>query len=101
MNGNKVSLIDQHAADQRVASAVLGAPAFLSGLTEAEMAIVHQRVEQHVSPEFANARDAMRKALTEAEQGWQRAQDVIGQRADLTRGADGSWSHPADAGAAA
>ena len=56
MNGNKVSFIDQHAADQRVASAVLGAPAFLSGLTEAELAIVHQRVEQHVSPEVANAK---------------------------------------------
>jgi hypothetical protein len=46
------------------------------------------KIEQHVSPEIPQARDATRKALKEAEHGWQRAIDKIAERASLTKGLD-------------
>ncbi len=70
--------------DPRVASAVLGAPAFLSGLTDAEVAVVQNKIEQHMAPEVAEARDATLNAMKEAEHGWQRAIEKIGERAGLS-----------------
>jgi hypothetical protein len=74
----------------------LGTP-FLSGLTDADVAFVQTRTEQHLAPEVVKARDATLKAMQEVEAGWQRAPDLIGQRAGLTKGPDGSWSEPTDA----
>ena len=75
-------------------SLIHSAPPFLSGLTVADVAFVQTKVEQHVAPEIAKARDATLKAMKEAEQGWQRAVDKIGERAGLTKGADGTWRDP-------
>lgn len=44
-----------------------------------ELAVAKRNVEQHI-------RDATRKALVEAEHGWQRAIDKIAERASLTKG---------------
>lgn len=46
------------------------------------------RDEQYVSPEIADARAATLKALKEAEAGWQRAIDLIDERAGLTKALD-------------
>ena len=48
-----------------------------------ELAVAKHNVEQHVSPEIAEARDATLKAMQEAEQGWRRAIDKIAERAGL------------------
>jgi hypothetical protein len=53
MKGRKIGFLEKHATDPRVASAILGAPPFLSGLTDAEVALVQPRIEQHVAPEIA------------------------------------------------
>jgi hypothetical protein len=53
-----------------------------------ELAVAKHNLEQHVSPEIAKSRDAALKAMKEAEQGWQRAIDKIGERASLTKGPD-------------
>ena len=53
-----------------------------------ELAVPKQNVEQHVSPEIAEAGDATLKAMKEAEQGWQRAMDKIAERVSLTKGPD-------------
>ena len=45
----------------------------------AEVAVAKHNIEQHV-------RDATRKALKEAEQGWQRAIDKIAERVSVTKG---------------
>jgi hypothetical protein len=50
---------------------------------DAEFALVNDKVEQHVSPEIAEARVATLKAMKEAEQGWQKAIDKIAERAGL------------------
>jgi hypothetical protein len=64
-----------------------------------EVAMVRYKVEQHVPNEIIEAGERTAKALRELEQGWQRAQDVIGQRAGLRKGASGSWGEPANAAA--
>jgi hypothetical protein len=53
-----------------------------------ELAVAKHNVEQHVSPEIAEARDAALKAMREVERGWQRAEDKIAERASLTKGPD-------------
>ena len=53
-----------------------------------ELAVPKQNVEQHVSPEIAEARDATLKAMKKAEAGWQKAIDKIAERASLTKGPD-------------
>ena len=53
-----------------------------------ELAAAKHNVEQHVSPEIAEARDASLKAMKEAEQGWRRALDKIAERVSLTKGPD-------------
>ena len=73
------------------ALATLGSPPFLSGLTDTEVTFVKHKVEQHVSPEIAKARDATLKALEQAEVGWLTA---INKRAGLTKGPDGTWRDP-------
>jgi hypothetical protein len=91
---NRLGFLEKHATDPVVAGAVLGAPGFLSGLNENELAFVKKRVEQHVAPEIAGARDATLKAVEEAEKGWQRAMAKIGERAGVTKGPDGTWRDP-------
>jgi hypothetical protein len=56
-----------------------------------ELAVAKHNVEQHVSPEIAEARDATLKAMKEAEQGWGRAIDKIAERASLTKGPNTRW----------
>ena len=53
-----------------------------------ELAVARHNVELHVSPEIAEARDAILNAMKEAEQGWRRAIDKIAERASLTKGPD-------------
>jgi hypothetical protein len=53
-----------------------------------ELVVAKQKVEQHVSPEIAEARAATLKAMKEAEVGWQRAIDKIAERASLTKAPD-------------
>ena len=95
MKDGRMGFLEKNAADPVVASAILTAPSFLSGLSDVELAVVEHKVEQHVAPEIAGARDATLKALEQAEQGWQRAIDKIGERAGLTKGPEGRPSSPA------
>ena len=94
MTGNRLGFLEKHATNPVVAGAVLGAPGFLSGINETEVTFVKKRVEKHVSPEIAEARDTTLKAVEEAEKGWQRAIDKIAERAGVTKGPDGTWRDP-------
>ena len=69
MKDGRMGLLEKNATDPVVAAALLTAPPFLSGLSDAELALVKHKVEQHVSPEIAEARDATLKAMKEAEAG--------------------------------
>ena len=96
MKDGRMGFLEKNAADPMVAAAILTAPTFLSGLNDAELALVKHKVEQHVSPEIAEARDATLKAMKEAEQGWQKAIEKIAERAGLTKGPDGTWRDHSD-----
>ena len=88
--------LSQHwkGALDNVASAILTAPVFLSGLSEPELALVRHKVEQYLGPEIAEARDAALKPMKEAEAGWETAMRKIAERAGLTKGPDGTWRDP-------
>lgn len=94
MKGSKMDFLSKHAIDPRVAGAILGAPPFLSGLTDTEVGVVKSRIERYVAPEIVKEREVTLKALNEAEQGWQRAIEKIGERAGLIKKAEGSWLDP-------
>jgi hypothetical protein len=70
--------------------AVLTAPTASRWLARArvavELAVAKHNVEQHVSSEITEARDATLKAMKEAEAGWRKAIDKIAERASLTKG---------------
>jgi len=100
MKDKRLGFLEKHVTDPVVASAVLGAPGFSSGLNENEVTFVKKRVEQHVAPEIAEARDATVQAMKEADDGWQRAKDKIGERAGLNKGPDGTWIDPSRSQAA-
>ena len=84
MKEGRLAFLDKHAGDPVVASAVMSAPVFLSGLTDVEFAVVKRKVEQHfVSPEIIDARADTEKALADAEAGWARAQRLIEERGGI------------------
>src|SRR5262249_941611 len=86
MKNGRMGFLEKNAADPVIASAILTAPSFLSGLSDVELGLVKHKVEQHVSPEIAGARAATLKALEQAKAGWRRAQDAIGKRGGLVKG---------------
>jgi hypothetical protein len=84
MKEGRLPFLQKHAADPLVASSVLTAPAFLSGLSDAEVALVRHQVERALMPEeIAEAKADAEKALAEAEHGWQRHVEIIAERAGL------------------
>ena len=85
MKEGRMAFLEKSAADPVIASAILTAPYFLSGLSDAELAMLKHKVERHVSPAVVEQRDASTNAIREVEAGWQRAQDVIAQRAGLLK----------------
>jgi len=62
-------------------SAVLGAPAYVSNLTDAEAALLRSNLEKAAPPEVIEERDFVVKALAEIERGWRAARARIAQRA--------------------
>jgi hypothetical protein len=84
MKEGRLAFIDKHIAHPAVVSAVLTAPAFLSGLSDVELGVIRQKVEKRVlSAEVAEAKATTEKALLAAEKGWERAVDVIAERGGL------------------
>ena len=94
MKDGEWRFLEKNATDPVVASALLTAPPFLSGLSDAELAMVKHKVEQHLSPEIVEAKAVTAKAMKETENGWRLAVDKIGERAGLTKGPDGTWRDP-------
>jgi hypothetical protein len=90
MDTNRVGFIAQHATDPRVVQAVLGAPPFLSGLTDAEVGIVKAQVQKRVAPELAAAKAETLAALAQAEGGWRNAIAQINERGGLKKTHNGA-----------
>jgi hypothetical protein len=100
MKDGRMGFLEKNASDPVVAAALLTAPQFISGLSDSELALVKRKVEQHVSPKIAEARDATLKAMKETEAGWQSAIRKIAERAGLIKSRDGTWRDYSDSEAA-
>jgi hypothetical protein len=87
-SGDRLAFIDAHASE--VVDAVLSAPAFLSGLTPAELGIVKQRIAARTNPELAAAKAATVTALAETERGCRNAANQIRTRGGLEKPLDGA-----------
>ena len=88
-SGDRLAFINTHLGE--VAEAVLTAPAFLSGLSSAELNIVRQRVQARANPTIADAKAATIKALEQCEGGWRNAANQIRTRGGLEKSVvDGS-----------
>jgi hypothetical protein len=95
----RMSFLGRNGGDLTLISAALSAPAYLSGLSDPEVALLQKNLEQHAPPEVIKERDFVQKALAELELGWRAAQSRIAKRGGLLpMGA--SASKPAAANAA-
>ena len=75
---NRVGFLKQNATDPVVASALLEAPPFLSGLSEGELAMVRDAVERKfLSPEIVEAKGKVADALLETERSLRAGQAMI------------------------
>jgi hypothetical protein len=83
---SRLSFIDRHIDNVAVVSAVLLAPEFLSGLSPVEVGVVKQKLAKRIlSPETAEAKEMMEKAMAAAEKGWTRATEAIAERGGLAK----------------
>jgi hypothetical protein len=83
---DRMVFLERHGADPALANAVLSAPAFLSGLTEGELAFVRSNLEQRaLPPEVVETKIALVNALREVEVGWERAKAKITSDGGLGR----------------
>ena len=85
MSDNKVEFVMKHAHDPRVVAAVIGAPAFLSGLSAADINVLKTQIANRFAPETAAAKEATMKALGQVESGWRAASREIANRAGMTK----------------
>jgi len=80
----RMQFLEQRGSDIAVASALLEAPAFLSGLTESEIAFVRHKVEkEHLPAEIVEARARTTRALAELERAARAAPQLVLQHAGL------------------
>ena len=89
MKENRVGFVTKHADDPRVVAAILGAPPFLSGLTDAEFDVVKAQIAKRTNPAVASAKDETMKALQQCESGWRTAIRQISGRGGLEKSHDG------------
>jgi hypothetical protein len=91
MTDGRMSFLEKNATDPVIASAILTAPAFLSGLSDPELALVKHRVElQAVGFETLEARDETVRALADAEKGFRNAVAEIREAAGLPKSSNGA-----------
>jgi hypothetical protein len=73
---DRMALLQRHGGDPAVASAILLAPSFLSGLSDAELGLVRSKIEaKALSPEIIAAKAGVAKALAEVERAWRLAKE--------------------------
>lgn len=81
---SRLAFIDKNIGNATVVSAVLLAPAFVSGLSDVEINVIRQKLARRtLAPEIAEQQDLVAKALVVAERGWPRACSLIEEKAGL------------------
>lgn len=76
---DRLAWLSQH-ADEVALSAVIHAPAYLSGLSDVEMAAAKRLAEKRADPELIESRDAIARALEDVERGFAAAKAKIASK---------------------
>jgi hypothetical protein len=82
----RTSFLQRNGTELTLISAALSAPPYLSGLTDAELALLRKNLENQVQPEVIAERDFVQKAMEEVERGWRAAKARIAKRGGLEAG---------------
>ena len=83
---DRFTFLQKQGDDLLVASALLTAPPFISGLSEAEAALIRSKMERiALAPEVLEAKDAVTKAMASAERGWSAATRLVAERGGLVQ----------------
>lgn len=77
--------------DQRVMSAVLTAPSFLSGLSDTEWSLVRERARVALHPQQSEMQQRLNKALAELREGVAAAKRVLLERCELREDSEGQF----------
>lgn len=91
----RMRFLESFGGDAQIASALLGGPVGLTNLSDAERALLQRSVEGQVDTAIIAARNATAKAMTQAEEAWIRAENLIARRGGLQKSFGGSWSDAA------
>ena len=82
----RLGFLQKHCADPTVASALLEAPAFLSNLSESELALLRSEVEKkYLSPEITESKAKVNDALLECERSLRAGMNMIRQGAGVEK----------------
>ena len=65
----RMSVLAKHGSDLTLISAALSAPAYVSGLTSAEISLLRSNLEKHADPAVIKERKFMQGTLAEIERG--------------------------------
>jgi hypothetical protein len=91
----RMSFFERLGGDLTLISAALSAPPYVSGLSDAEVALLRKKLEQQAPVEIIKERDFVQTALAEIERGWRAAKARIAKRGGLVKGLDESWGQAA------
>ena len=81
---SRLTFFQEHSDDLQIASALLLAPSFVSGLSDTELAVIRSKIGTRIlGAEVVEARAAAEKALSVATKGWARSISLIEERAGL------------------
>ncbi|MCK1478048.1 hypothetical protein IVB27_25405 [Bradyrhizobium sp. 197] len=78
-------------ADRRFLSAVINAPAYLSGLTEVEWNVVRERARAALHPQQSEMQQWLNKALAEVRDGLTAAKRMLLERCELREDGEGQF----------
>lgn len=83
IGGERSRFLVEHADDPQVVAAVLGAPAYLSGLSEAEYSMFQRQALERAHPERAGRIDLLERTIAGAERARGNAEKMLTTRAGV------------------
>lgn len=87
-----INVVLKSMSDQRMISAVLTAPPYLSGLTDTQWNMVRERARAALHPEQAEMQEWLNKALSEVREGMAAAKRIVLERCEMREDGDGQFS---------
>ncbi|MEH2573475.1 hypothetical protein [Bradyrhizobium sp. AZCC 1708] len=88
---SRLNFVIKSLADQRVTSAVLNAPPYLSGLTDVEWNVVRERARAALHPAQSEMQEWLKKALAEVQEGIAAAKRMLLERCEMREDGEGQF----------